>query len=81
MVYVDVNDLSWQALLERWSKTRLAEEECPDQTKDYILDLFLRYIPPAMEWYKTQPSVMINAGHFNLVQSCLDIFSALIRAN
>jgi len=80
MVYIDGADMPWRALVERWSKIRLVKEEnVQPQSVEFILSLFDQYIPDAYHWYKRQGSVMINGGPLNLVQSCCDIFSALMR--
>jgi dynein heavy chain len=81
MVYVDADDLPWTALVDKWSKTKLAAEGVMRHSREYIVSLFALFMPRGLDWLRHQSAaVMISGGEMNVVQSCCDLFTAVVRA-
>lgn len=76
MVYLDANDLSWEAIVGKWARTSLSKY-VQSQCADYILGTVRHYVPLGMAWLEKQ-TVLIGGGAINAVQSCLDLFSAML---
>ncbi|CBZ35711.1 dynein heavy chain, putative [Leishmania donovani] len=83
MVYVDAEDLPWNAVACQWSETKLAAAGAQPQCRAYILSLFDAYVEKGLTWLKQLPASasLISAGDINVVQSLCDLFTALMQVN
>lgn len=76
MVYLDANDLPWEAIVGKWARVSLSKYVQP-QCAGYILSVVNHMVPLGMDWL-TKQTVLINGGVMNAVQSCLDLYSAML---
>ena len=81
MVYVDLNELPWSAVVGKWSETKLVSLGVEPQTRAYIISLFDKFMEKGLTWLRTQGVVLIQAGDQNIVQACCDLFYAMMKAN
>jgi dynein heavy chain len=81
MVYVDSEDLPWTAIVDKWCRTKLVAENVEPHSRDFIVSLFLEYMPKGLNWLRqNQAAVMITGGTASTIQSCCDLFTATLRA-
>ncbi|KAG5498459.1 hypothetical protein JIQ42_03265 [Leishmania sp. Namibia] len=83
MVYVDAEDLPWNAVACKWSETKLAAAGAQPQCRTYVLSLFDAYVGKGLAWLKQLPASasLMGAGDINVVQSLCDLFTALVQVN
>lgn len=80
MVYVDVEDLPWTAIVGQWAETKLAAAGAGPQCRAYVTSLFFTYVPKGLSWLREQKS-LISAGEINVLESMCALFSALVKVN
>lgn len=77
MVFVDANDMVWDALLHQWSLTKLVQTSAQPQCREYIISVIKKFMQVGLDWLSKQ-SVLIGGGNMNVVQSLLDLYSAIL---
>lgn len=78
MVFIDPVDLPWDAPVSRWMQTRLGS--MVPELRQHLWGVFRRFVASVLQFLKKNCRMDVQAVDINLVQSCCDLFGAMLDA-
>ena len=79
MVYLDNADLGWEPMVRTWADAALCGGALPPPTRDFVYQLFVSHLTPALAFLRRNCRETIATVDVNLAASCFKLFEAIVN--
>ncbi|XP_064645339.1 dynein axonemal heavy chain 6-like [Lineus longissimus] len=78
MVYVDPDELKWMPYVQTWMETNIKKKLKSEETQEYIMDLFNKYVEEGLKFVNKKCEQAINQVEISKVTTLCKLFETLL---